>query len=45
MSKTIEKLLRSMILPNADLRCTATEAISDGYWSEKDSISTLSHRE
>ncbi|KAI0923171.1 hypothetical protein AcV7_005759 [Taiwanofungus camphoratus] len=44
MSKTIEKLLRSMILPNADLRCTATEAISDGYWSEKDSISTLSHR-
>ncbi|KAJ7754129.1 hypothetical protein B0H14DRAFT_3117158 [Mycena olivaceomarginata] len=32
MSKTIEKLLRRMISPNADLRCTASDAMNDSYW-------------
>lgn len=34
MTKSIEKLLRRMISPNADLRCTATQAINDPYWKE-----------
>ncbi|KAF9255643.1 hypothetical protein L218DRAFT_314111 [Marasmius fiardii PR-910] len=32
MSKGVEKLLRRMLAPNADLRCTATEAMKDPYW-------------
>ncbi|KAG7088184.1 hypothetical protein E1B28_012202 [Marasmius oreades] len=32
MSKGVEKLLRRMLAPNADLRCTATEAMKDSYW-------------
>jgi len=28
----MEKLIRRMIAPNADLRCTASEAMSDSYW-------------
>ncbi|KAJ7625320.1 hypothetical protein DFH06DRAFT_1304939 [Mycena polygramma] len=32
MSKIIEKMLRRMISPNADLRCTATDAMNDPYW-------------
>ncbi|KAJ6585267.1 hypothetical protein B0H19DRAFT_1368651 [Mycena capillaripes] len=32
MSKPIEKLLRRMISPNADLRCTASDAMNDSYW-------------
>ncbi|KAJ7758141.1 hypothetical protein DFH07DRAFT_818885 [Mycena maculata] len=34
MSKAIEKLLRRMISPNADLRCTATDAMNDSYWRQ-----------
>jgi serine/threonine-protein kinase GIN4 len=34
MSKSIEKLLRRMISPNADLRCTASDAMNDGYWRQ-----------
>ncbi|KAI0769137.1 hypothetical protein BD413DRAFT_560042 [Trametes elegans] len=33
MSRAAEKLLRRMILPNADLRCTASEAMLDAYWA------------
>ncbi|KAJ7600903.1 hypothetical protein C8J56DRAFT_911575 [Mycena floridula] len=36
MSKSAERLLRRMIAPNADLRCTATEAMNDAFW-HKDS--------
>ncbi|KZT67233.1 hypothetical protein DAEQUDRAFT_729268 [Daedalea quercina L-15889] len=36
MSKGLEKLLRRMILPNADLRCTATQAMEDEYWVHKE---------
>lgn len=33
MSSSLEKLLRRMILPNADLRCTAGAAMADPYWT------------
>ncbi|THH31245.1 hypothetical protein EUX98_g2950 [Antrodiella citrinella] len=33
MSAGIEALLRRMILPNADLRCTASAAMGDAYWT------------
>ncbi|KAL1950380.1 hypothetical protein VTO73DRAFT_5504 [Trametes versicolor] len=33
MSKGVEKLLRRMILPNADLRCNASDAMKDPYWT------------
>ena len=32
MSKGIEKMLHRMIQPNADVRCTAPEALGDSYW-------------
>ncbi|KAJ7069621.1 CAMK/CAMKL/MARK protein kinase [Mycena amicta] len=32
MSKGMERLLRKMISPNADLRCNATDAMNDSYW-------------
>jgi hypothetical protein len=32
MSKGTEKVLRRMIQPNADLRCTALEVLQDPYW-------------
>ncbi|GLB38202.1 putative protein tyrosine kinase [Lyophyllum shimeji] len=38
MSKGMERMLRRMVAPNADLRCTATQAMSDPYWAyRKDS--------
>ncbi|KAI0647816.1 hypothetical protein C8Q79DRAFT_952090 [Trametes meyenii] len=33
MSRGVEKVLRRMILPNADLRCNASEAMLDPYWT------------
>ncbi|KAK0464358.1 kinase-like domain-containing protein [Desarmillaria tabescens] len=35
MSKGMEKLLRRMISPNADLRCTASQAMQDPYWQTR----------
>jgi len=32
VSKPVEKLLKRMIVPNADLRCTAKDAMGDSYW-------------
>ncbi|PCH39912.1 kinase-like protein, partial [Wolfiporia cocos MD-104 SS10] len=32
MSRALERLLRRMVLPNADLRCMAHEAADDAYW-------------
>ncbi|KAF8631694.1 hypothetical protein AX15_002243 [Amanita polypyramis BW_CC] len=32
MSQSLEHLLRRMIAPNADLRCTAADAMADEYW-------------
>jgi serine/threonine-protein kinase GIN4 len=36
-------MLRRMIAPNADVRCTATEAMEDPYWSSKE-ITRAAHR-
>lgn len=33
MSRGMEKLLRRMIAPNADLRCTISHAMKDAYWT------------
>ncbi|KAG7445820.1 kinase-like protein [Guyanagaster necrorhizus] len=35
MSKGMEKLLHRMIAPNADLRCTASQAMQDPYWKTR----------
>jgi serine/threonine protein kinase len=32
LTKAMEKLLQRMMSPNADLRCTAKQAIVDSYW-------------
>ncbi|KAI0291220.1 hypothetical protein B0F90DRAFT_389811 [Multifurca ochricompacta] len=39
ISTSVEKMLRRMIQPNADLRCTAPEALKDPYWDAPLSIS------
>ncbi|KAJ7689156.1 hypothetical protein B0H17DRAFT_643200 [Mycena rosella] len=44
MSKAIEKLLRRMISPNADLRCTASDAMNDAYWRPLKEPSALHRR-
>ncbi|KAJ7147185.1 kinase-like domain-containing protein [Mycena crocata] len=44
MSKAIEKLLRRMISPNADLRCTASDAMNDSYWRQVKESDTTLHR-
>lgn len=36
MSKGVEKMLRRMIAPNAELRCTSFEAMDDSYWYGKE---------
>lgn len=43
MSKGVEKLLRRMILPNADLRCNASDAMKDPYWTAA-AAPAVSHR-
>ena len=40
MSKGVEKLLRRMILPNADLRCNASQAMEDPYWTAEVEVPT-----
>ncbi|KAJ6461646.1 hypothetical protein DFH09DRAFT_582339 [Mycena vulgaris] len=44
MSKAIEKLLRRMISPNADLRCTASDAMNDPYWRQVKESAALHRR-
>lgn len=34
-SDKMEKLLGRMMSPNADLRCTAKQALADGYWKSQ----------
>jgi hypothetical protein len=41
MSKGIEKLLKRMIVPKVDLRCDATDAMTDVYWDGD--IEVISH--
>ncbi|KAK2465369.1 hypothetical protein APHAL10511_002723 [Amanita phalloides] len=40
MSQGFERLLRRMVAPNADLRCTATGAIADEYWNHRTILNT-----
>ncbi|EIM79354.1 kinase-like protein [Stereum hirsutum FP-91666 SS1] len=47
MSRAIEKLLKRMIQPNADLRCVTADAIEDPYWTSTETPSSSlgsSHR-
>lgn len=44
ISQGIEKLLQRMLSPNADLRCTASQAIADDYWHPRKE-SSASHSE
>jgi len=32
MSKQVERFLKRMVVPNADLRCTAADLMLDSYW-------------
>jgi hypothetical protein len=41
MSKGMEKLLKRMIVPKVDLRCDATDALTDAYWGGD--IEVISH--
>ena len=41
MSKGIEKLLKRMVVPKVDLRCDATDALTDAYWGGD--IEVISH--
>ncbi|KAI0038637.1 hypothetical protein FA95DRAFT_1684578 [Auriscalpium vulgare] len=41
MSKGVERLIHRMVQPNADLRCTATEAMADLYWNAAAATSSL----
>jgi hypothetical protein len=43
MSKAMEKMLRRMIAPNADMRCVASDAMDDPYWTGKD-VARPAHR-
>ncbi|KAF9525504.1 kinase-like domain-containing protein [Crepidotus variabilis] len=46
-SQGIERLLQRMISPNADLRCTAKQAMADMYWrsDKKDTLHSKMHSE
>ena len=38
MSRGVEKLIRRMVAPNADVRCFASEALDDPYWIPKEAL-------
>lgn len=38
MSRGVEKLIRRMVAPNADVRCFASEALDDSYWIPKEAL-------
>jgi serine/threonine-protein kinase GIN4 len=40
-SPQFEKLLKRMLSPNADLRCTARQALADSYFHNSSSIRNL----
>ncbi|KAJ3482863.1 hypothetical protein NLJ89_g12113 [Agrocybe chaxingu] len=43
-SKGMEKLLHRMISPNADLRCTAMQAMADSYWQASKKEALVQHK-
>ncbi|KZT28346.1 hypothetical protein NEOLEDRAFT_916115 [Neolentinus lepideus HHB14362 ss-1] len=44
MSKSMERLLKKMILPNADLRITSSEAMEDPYWTKDLELPASTHK-
>ena len=38
MSRAVEKLIRRMVAPNADVRCFASDALDDPYWIPKGTV-------
>jgi serine/threonine protein kinase len=42
MSPSMERLLRRMISPNADLRYTSSEAMADNFWQQTESDAAVS---
>ncbi|EPQ51083.1 hypothetical protein GLOTRDRAFT_133405 [Gloeophyllum trabeum ATCC 11539] len=44
MSKAMERLLKRMVLPNADLRCTSSDAIEDPYWTKDPDLPASTHK-
>ena len=38
MSRSVEKLIRRMVAPNADVRCLASDALDDPYWIPKEAL-------
>jgi hypothetical protein len=41
MSRGVEKLIRRMVAPNADVRCFAAEALDDSYWVPKEALKAV----
>ena len=41
MSRGVEKLIRRMVAPNADVRCLASEALDDPYWIPKEALRAI----
>ncbi|KAF9781712.1 hypothetical protein BJ322DRAFT_1010425 [Thelephora terrestris] len=41
MTRTLEKLIRRMVAPNADVRCFASEALDDSYWIPKEALKAV----
>ena len=41
MSRGVEKLIRRMVAPNADVRCLASDALDDPYWVPKEVLKAI----
>jgi hypothetical protein len=41
MTRTLERLIRRMVAPNADVRCLASEALDDSYWIPKEALKAV----
>ena len=41
MSRAVEKFIRRMVAPNADVRCFASEALDDPYWIPKEALKAV----
>ena len=41
MSRAVEKLIRRMVAPNADVRCFASDALDDPYWMPKEALKAV----
>ena len=41
MTRALEKLIRRMVAPNADVRCLASDALDDPYWVPKEALKAV----